>query len=50
MTQTKQRQKICDNCNTIFTGCRVFIGTIPVSNVCSQDCYEKNNKELDGCW
>ena len=38
------RQHLCEECDKVFYGCKVFEGYIRILNVCSEECYTKNGR------
>lgn len=41
METSQQKPRMCENCDTVFYGCKVFNGAQLITNVCSQQCFEK---------
>ena len=44
--KAKQKARLCENCDKIFYGCSVFFEGQFITNVCSEKCFEQNNKNL----
>jgi len=46
--KSRQKARMCENCEKIFYGCHVFNGTQLIINVCSEKCFKENNEKFGG--